>query len=181
MAGRPSKPFVVIQSEGKSHRTKAELEIREKSEKALLTGSSMKEWAQTKALPLAHKEFVRLRNLFKKIEKDDALYEGVINRYCLIRAETEEFERKQEKFYQAIERIRENEELSDEEKIRLEVEVQKSIVALDRSIMAKRKMMLDIEKENIMTIASVLRSIPKKPPEGEEEDLMSALLQRRGS
>ena len=31
-----------------------------------------------------------------------------------------------------------------------------------RQIQAKRKMLLDIEKENIMTIASSLRSVPKK-------------------
>ena len=35
----------------------------------------------------------------------------------------------------------------------------------DKKIMEKRRAMLDIEKENIMTIASALRSIPKKPQE----------------
>jgi predicted transcriptional regulator len=38
-----------------------------------------------------------------------------------------------------------------------------SIIALDKQIQTKRKMLLDIEKENIMTIAAALRSIPKKP------------------
>ena len=34
---------------------------------------------------------------------------------------------------------------------------------LDKQLQPKRKMLLDIEKENIMTIASALRVIPKKP------------------
>jgi hypothetical protein len=34
--------------------------------------------------------------------------------------------------------------------------------AADRQIQVKRKMLFDIERENIMTIAAALRSIPKK-------------------
>ena len=40
--------------------------------------------------------------------------------------------------------------------------MQKNLISLDKQIQAKRKMLMDIEKENIMTIASSLRSIPKK-------------------
>jgi hypothetical protein len=36
------------------------------------------------------------------------------------------------------------------------------MIECDRQVQAKRKMLLDIEKENIMTIAAALRSIPKK-------------------
>jgi hypothetical protein len=36
-----------------------------------------------------------------------------------------------------------------------------SMLAIDKQIQTKRKMLLDIEKENVMTIASALRSIPK--------------------
>ena len=39
---------------------------------------------------------------------------------------------------------------------------------------SKRHMLFAIEKENIFTIASALRSIPKKP-EKEEDDLMKVL------
>ena len=35
---RPSKPYTVIKSEKKSHRTKAELEQRKRGEESLLTG-----------------------------------------------------------------------------------------------------------------------------------------------
>ena len=37
-----------------------------------------------------------------------------------------------------------------------------SMLSIDKQIQTKRKMLLDIEKENVMTIASALRSIPKK-------------------
>jgi hypothetical protein len=40
-------------------------------------------------------------------------------------------------------------------------------------------MLLDIEKENIMTIASALRSIPKKVEKPGEDDPMANLLNRR--
>ena len=40
--------------------------------------------------------------------------------------------------------------------------LQNSVISLDKQIQAKRKMMFDIERENIMTISAALRSIPKK-------------------
>ena len=40
--------------------------------------------------------------------------------------------------------------------------MQSNIIALEKQIMNKRKMTLDIEKENLMTISGALRSIPKK-------------------
>jgi hypothetical protein len=48
------------------------------------------------------------------------------------------------------------------------------MIALDKQIQTKRKMLLDIEKENIMTIAAALRSIPKKTDE-KENPLLKAL------
>ena len=38
----PPKPFSVLKSEGKSHRTKKELKLREQGEKALSTGTALK-------------------------------------------------------------------------------------------------------------------------------------------
>ena len=52
--------------------------------------------------------------------------------------------------------------------------MQKNILALDKQVQAKRKMLLDIEKENIMTIASSLRSVPKKT-EKKRNPIMEAL------
>ena len=46
-----------------------------------------------------------------------------------------------------------------------ELELLAKLQRLKQQINAKRKMQSDIEKENVMTIASALRSIPKKVDE----------------
>lgn len=155
--------------EGRSHRTKRELRQREKEENALLTGFSLKESVEVKKNIIAHKEFLRISKLLKKINKNDDLYGAVINRYCVLYAETKEFEQKRESFFDQLCELQErklelleNEELTHKEFYQIEASMQKNLVALDRQVQAKRKMLADIEKENIMTIASSLRSIPKK-------------------
>ena len=52
--------------------------------------------------------------------------------------------------------------------------MQKNLSSLDKQVQTKRKMLLDIEKENIMTIASALRSVPKKV-EKKDNPLLAAL------
>ncbi|MDY2864571.1 MAG: hypothetical protein SOT68_10345, partial [Oscillospiraceae bacterium] len=54
-------------------------------------------------------------------------------------------------------------------------QMESAVINLDKQIMSKRKMLLDIEKENIMTIAAQLRSIPKKVDGEDEEDDMAQL------
>jgi hypothetical protein len=53
-------------------------------EKALYTGTTFKESPAVKADPVAHKEFLRLKKLYKNIEFVDGLDEQMINRYCLL-------------------------------------------------------------------------------------------------
>lgn len=163
----PPKPAKVIKMEGKSHRTKAELRQRENAEESLLTGKVLRETQEVKRNKLAHKEFLRIEKLLKTIEKDDDLYGSTINRYCLLLAECTEFEEKRERFYQQIEELESEKGRFDEEGdlktyYKLQGNMQKNIIALDRQVQAKRRMLLDMEKENVMTIASSLRSIPKK-------------------
>ena len=66
------------------------------------------------------------------------------------------------------------EEMTVKEYYNLELGMQKNLISLDKQVQAKRKMLLDIEKENIMTIASALRSVPKKT-EKKENPLLAAL------
>jgi len=85
MPGRPSKPVQLIKLEGnKDRRTKAELEFREKMEQSLYTGTTFRESPAVKADPTAHKEFLRLKKLYKNIQFIDGLDEQLINRYCLL-------------------------------------------------------------------------------------------------
>ena len=67
-----------------------------------------------------------------------------------------------------IKEMRAREEIEPLDYIKAKGDIHDRLMACDRKIMDKRKMLLQIEKENLMTIASALRSIPKKqekPPE----------------
>lgn len=159
----PPKPSNVIKIEGKSHRTKKELRERQQAEESLLTGEKLKEAKEIKENPLAHKEFLRLKKLLKSIEKDDDLYGKIINRYCLLLAECIEFEEKRERVYERMDELEEHyDNFEYPDYLRMQIDLSKQLISYDKQIQAKRKMLFDIEKENIMTIASSLRSIPKK-------------------
>lgn len=172
----PVKPYTVLTSEKKSHRTKAELELRKKGEEALATGVALKERPEVKANPVAHKEFLRINKLLKNIGKNDAIYEVVINRYCMLQAECFDLEVKREKIFEQAQRLeRKLEELGQDASFdefravtRDIASIYGTMIALDKQIQTKRKMLLDIEKENVMTIAAALRSIPKKVEEGDD-------------
>lgn len=176
--GRPSKPVTVIEAEGRSHRTKAELEERRKQESALLTGKKMQEWKATRENKIAHQEFQRVKKLLESIEKNDALHESTINRYAMLRAECDETENRRKRLENAVEELHENMgEMEFTEYIKSIVSLEKQITENDKNLMSKRRMMLDIEKENLMTISSAMRSIPKKPQSDEsDEDPMAGLL-----
>lgn len=175
--GRPTKPLSLV----KGHRTKAEKKVRAKAENNLITGFSLKEWSDVKADEIAHKEFLRLKKILKTIDKDDGLHEGVINRYCLLHSECKKFEDlKKSCNGDALELYvsRQNGEMDLLTYLNQRDKIQNRFLTLDKKIMEKRKMMLDIEKENIMTIQSALRSIPKKE-QPKQESAMAAFLKRK--
>lgn len=189
MPTRP-KPVSVLRNEKRSHRTKAELEHREKAENALLTGESMVEKPEVKADDAAHAVFLRARYLLRKIGKSDALYENIINRYAQLAAECRDFERKRETFHKrslALDQKFENQgaETPEEELIRpteyfkLSAQLQAQVLGLDKQVQAKRKMLLDIEKECVMTISAALRAIPKQEQEEDDNDPMAEFLASR--
>lgn len=167
--------------EGRSHRTKKEMRQRKQAEQSLLTGEEIREKPEVKQNKIAHKEFLRIKKLLKNIEKNDDLYGVVINRYCLLYAECFEFEKKREKMFEQLcdfqekgDELIETEQMTPKEFYGIENSMQKNLIALDRQVQSKRKMLLEIEKENIMTIASALRSVPKKT-EKKKNPLMEAL------
>lgn len=162
----PTKPANVIEMEGKSHRTKKELRDRKKAEESLLTKKDIVEAKEVKENPKAHKEFLRIRKLLKAIGKNDDLYGSVIGRYCLLAAECSDMREKREMAYRQQEILEErSDEMEIGEYIECQIKLSKTLILYDKQIQAKRKMMLDIEKENVMTIASSLRSVPKKQEE----------------
>lgn len=176
--GRPSKPLVLIEG----HRTKAEKEARKNAESELLTGIALKESIEVKNNEIAHKEFSRIRKLLKSIKKDDDLYGNIINTHCLLVAECKEIEETRARFVDNLNDFEERvltEDISFSEHMKIKMGMQKQILDCDKALMNKRKMILDISKENIMTIASALRSIPKTP-KLENKSKMASFLEKRG-
>lgn len=182
---RPSKAAAVLEGEGRSHRTKAEMKQRTVGEKALATGKTLRERAEVKENPVAHREFKRVCGLLAVIGKNDALYEAIINRYCLLQAECAELAEMKEEFRAGRTELQEEYKagkigenvpggLTPSAYYKLVSTMQSNILALDKQIQAKQKMIFDIEKECAMTISSAARSIPKKP-EAEKNPLLAAL------
>jgi len=169
MAGRPSKPVAVIKAEGKSHRTKSELEAREKGEAAFATGVLLQEKPEVQKNLVAHREFERITGLLTILGKNDALYENIINRYCVIYAECAGYEVIRESLQTDFVLL--GEEFKKGEMDFLSYldrkgKIASDINALDKQLQAKRKMLMDIEKENIMTLAAALRNVPKQADTG---------------
>ncbi len=179
---RPSKTVEVLKAEGKSHRTKEELDVREKGEKSVLSGSPLFERAEVKKNKTAHKEFLRVSKLMTSIGKNDALYSSAINTYCKLYAEICALEadlagidRRVESTEKAFEGI---EGLTFEQVTSFNRQIDKLIskkIAIGTAIDRKRNMRLAIEKENVMTISSALRAIPKNPQKEEVNPILAAL------
>lgn len=180
---RPSKPAAVIREQGKSHRTKAELERREKGEAALLSGKKCFEREAVKHDPVAHKEYQRLVKLMKAINKDDALYAPIYNRYCKLFAEVDFYQKEISRLRELADKLErkfdEVEDASAEEITLFAKEITnllRQINSMDSAVMTKRKMMFDIEKECCMTVAAALRTIPKEAEKSEAPDELLAIL-----
>lgn len=184
MAG--TKPISVITAEKKTHFTKKQIEQRERAEKEVLAGGKILESASVKRDPTAHKEFLRVCRILSKIEKNDASYETVINRYCELLAECIHLKEQREYSWETFTEIRATFKMlaannTLEERIEVLTDLTRQLAGLtdsmnkiDKTLDSKRQMLFAIEKENLFTIAGALRSIPKKV-EKEEDELLKAL------
>ena len=182
---RPAKPAAVIKSEGRSHRTKAEIKAREEAEAELDSGKKLAKRAEVKNDPIASKEFARVKKLMVKLKKDDDRFTAVLNRYCMLYSEECRYMKILHKLEDLIMKIIEDYEAMEFSSIREKNKQTKELVenlkqllkdltGKDGILMQKRKMMLDIEKENVMTVSSSLRAIPKNA-EKKENPLLAAL------
>jgi len=183
---RPSKPASVLTIESRSHYTKKQIEQRAKAEREILAGGKILESPSVKSDPTAHKEFLRVCRILSKIEKNDASYETVINRYCELLAECIHLKEQRDYSWETFTEIRATFKLlaadnTLEERIEVLTNLTKQLAILtdamnkiDKILDAKRSMLFAIEKENLFTIAGALRSIPKKV-EKEEDELIKAL------
>lgn len=155
------------------HRTKAELEERENAEKATMTGKKLAVAEETKENPAAYAEWKRVTRLMTKLNKNDAIFSAVMNRYCQLFGEIQDaFQQKNEvqrllkKTEEAFDAASDTYEGDDAVKQIIQFTKQingllKQISDIDNRIMSKRRMRMDIEKENAMTVASSLRTLPR--------------------
>lgn len=157
----PRKPIELMSK----HLDKGTKKLRAKAESELMTGESWREYPEVENNTTAHRFFERITDLYSRIEKDDALTEPIINRYCMIQAECYDFEKKREMFQANLESLIDSDELEDKDKFKLEADMQRSILDVDKQVMAKRKMLLDIERETLMTLKAQLASIPNPKKE----------------
>ena len=177
--GRPSKPVAIIEAEGKSHRTKAELECRKAAEDAVLSHEPLFERTEVRRNKLAHAEFKRVAKLMDAIGKNDALYSSGLNTYCLLYAEIAELEEEKGRIRAMIDKLSEKTEAvcDAEELVQAMKVIEKmlgKVLSVGTTIDQKRRLMLAIDKENVMTVSAALRSIPKTP-EKEVNPILAAL------
>ena len=142
------------------HNTKAEIAHREAAERAALTGIPIRESLEVKSSNAAHDEFERVIELLTAAGKNDALYEAVINDYCLYKADIL-------RYMGMREAIEDDDSIDASKRYKL-------IMEADGRIETYRTKRFAIEKENGFTIASALRAIPKKP-EVKSNPLLDAL------
>ena len=159
MAGRSSKSVLTLTG----HRTKQEIALRKAGEAALLTGEPMKERQDVRKDPEAHREFIRLRRLFRAIGKDDALYQNVINDYCLLYGEIQSASALIQRIQDDLERL---EDYKDDMEARVYRRLRKALEGCEAKEKAlidrKRDRMRAIEDKNLMTAQAALRAIPEK-------------------
>jgi phage terminase small subunit len=171
MAGRPSKPVQLLKLEGKSHRTKAELEHRDKAEKSLYTGTTFKESPVVKADPIAHREFMRLKKLYKTIQYVDGLDEQIINRYCMLISQEQALAKMTERMRQDIYEV---------ENVEDRLRIYESIAGVTDKVMKTRDMLLKLEDRMFLNPTARIKSIPKQPVEEKKESAMAQFMKRRG-
>lgn len=161
------KPFAVLAAEnGRLHKTKKELALRKRGEAGTLTGQPMRERQDVRDVPEAHKEFIRLRRLFRAIDKDDAIYAQAINDYCLLHAECLAIAGKISRVEKDLDYLEERSlDMDPVQYLNLRNQLYDKELKLEAELDKKRDKKRAIEDKNLMNIQSALRSIPKKPEE----------------
>jgi phage terminase small subunit len=165
-----AKPTNLLRLEGRGHRTKAELEYRERGEKALSVGGAINESAQVKADKIAHAEFLRLKRLYSKIEFVDALDQQIINQYC---SEVSNIYKLQEML------VNLNSDLQSVETFEERVKIYDLIRLTNVAIHKSKELMLKYGDRLLLNPAARIRAVPKTPPKEEKPSGMAAYMAKR--
>lgn len=171
MAGRNSQPIQLIKSEGnKNRKTKAELEHREKMEQSVYTGEKFKESPATKSDPVAHKEFLRLKRLYKHIQYIDGLDQQTINRYCQMISQEKQLQAQFDDVQNEIDKCE-----KIEKRLGLYDFLNKATTKLNQT----RDALIKLEDRMLLNPSGRMKAIPKKPPEKKEESGMAKFMKSK--
>ncbi len=165
-----AKPTALLRLEGKGHRTKSELEYRERGEKALQTGKEISETAQVKADKVAHAEFLRLKRLYSEIDFVDALDQQVINRYCMEVSSNASMQK-------MISRL--SEDLDEAEDVETRVKIYEQINRTNIALHKSKELLLKYDDRLFLNPASRIKAVPKTPPPEEKKTGMAAFMAKR--
>lgn len=161
MAGRPAKPIDLHLVEGKKHLTKREIAERKKQESSLKSNTTFRPNEKVKNNPVALKMFKKLKKLYAKIDYVEGLDENIINRYCLLTAESSALETLLTKMNEDVENC---EEYTDR------ISLYKSIAGIERDLNQNRNMLLKIEDRLFLNPTSRVKNVPKKQEEKPETE-----------
>lgn len=175
MPNGKAKPLSLVQG----HRTKAEIEVRSKAEKALATEEKIRASAAVRKNPAALRYYNRIKKILAGVKLDEAFYENVVSRYCLLLAEHDELVNARGKTSELLEALYQHKAEMDFLDFLARVKDIDDIArGQDRALAKKRDQLLSIEKENMLTIQGKMRAIPKKA-EKKEVSGIAAYKQRR--
>ena len=163
------------------HRTKAEKELRQAAEEQMNSGKTITPGPVLLEDAAAAAYYDRVIQLLDEVDLNEAFYENVITRYCLLLAETDRLTRERMRTGEDLERLR------AEGRAMPLTDYIKGINALtgvadaqDKALAKKRDQLLAIEKENLMTVQGKLRAIPKQPEKKPATGLEAFLSGRDG-
>lgn len=172
-----SKSISLVQG----HFTKAEIESRKQSEAALTTAQNLQKSKAVKDNKIANRYFNRLITVLKDVQLNDGLFENVLNRYCLLLAEHEAARIDRERIERNLERLEEREpDMEFADYLLQSKNLTDQLLSVDRILSKKRDQLLQIERENLLTIQGKLRAIPKKPEKKEASGIAAYKAKREG-
>lgn len=175
MPNGTAKPLALVQG----HRTKAEIRLRSENEQALHTSECCRPSKEVKEDADALRYYKRLIKILSSVDLNEAFYENVLNRYCLLLAEQKKLVDEKEKIQQTWQELDDKKsEIEFLEYARLSSDFHKMSISIERALAKKRDQLLSIEKENLLTIQGKMRAIPKKV-EKQEQSPMAELMRRR--
>ena len=179
MARNHAKPIALV----KGHRTKEEIEHRTAMEEQSKSGQPMSMPDFMKNNPVAVKEFKRVKNLYKIINHDDEIYSATIGRYAMMRAEEDDLIKMKasfEKLLGSLDEKLEKQEIEFLSYMELSNGVKRDYMKSIDLLAKHRKMLLDLEKTSLLTLAENIRAIPKKEEKKEPSKLERYMSERKG-